>query len=380
MSMITASLVSRAPIAGLASVGVFWGGFAALVPDIKAAVGATDAELGTALIFSAVGGIAAMYLAPRFVQVFGRLALPLAGAILAIAAFLPVLASSVVGLGAALLGMGAAVSLLDISTNVRISMLEDKTGLHLMNLNHAMFSFGFAASAGVTSVARTSGLGPGEVLPFVAIACLVLAFATVEREIDVPPHQEDATVGSSPWVIILPSAAILFAAFMCENATEAWTALHIERTLGGAPGEGGFGPMMLGLTMGAGRLSGQDAARYLGETGLILWSALLGVAGAVIIAVAPTPAAVLIGVALMGLGVAVVVPSVNSIIGRLVRPSQRSFAISRAWMIGFTGFFIGPTMMGLIAQIAGLRVAFAVIAVVMALIIPCTRLLRRRGG
>ncbi|MDH5454083.1 MAG: MFS transporter, partial [Paracoccaceae bacterium] len=76
----------------------------------------------------------------------------------------------------------------------------------------------------------------------------------------------------------------------------------------------------------------------------------------------------------------VTVPSANSILGGLVRPDQRAHAISRAWMIGFTGFFIGPTAVGIIAEMAGLRIAFAVIAIVMAMIIPLALTLKRRGG
>ncbi|WP_343081556.1 MFS transporter [Ostreiculturibacter nitratireducens] len=381
MSIIQAARVSRAPIAGLAAVGVFWGGFAALVPEIKAQAGASDAEFGTALIMSAVGGMLSMYLSPRVAVALGRRILPLSGAALFLALFLPIMADSVPSLGLALFGMGAAVSMLDISANVRISQLEERHRLHLMNLNHAMFSFGFAGSAFATSIARKAGFGAAEILPFVALACLALAGAMVEGRGWLAAEQKgDGGDGRSPWGVILPAAAILFAAFICENATEAWSALHIERTLGGAAGEGGFGPMMLGLTMGFGRLSGQFAAARLGEAGLILWSAALGVVGAIVIGLAPVQAVAVLGVGLLGLGVAVVVPSANSILGRLVHPDLRGFAISRAWMIGFTGFFIGPTAMGLIAEFAGLRVAFLVIACVMATLIPWTRMLQRRGG
>lgn len=379
--MMMAVRVSRAPIAGLASVGLFWGGFAALVPDIKAGVGATDAEFGTALIMSAVGGILSLYLSPRVGAALGRNALPLAGVGLFVAAFFPLLAGSVPALGLALFGMGAAVSMLDMSANVRISQLEERHKLHLMNVNHAMFSFAFAAGAFATSLARKSGFGAVEILPFVALGCLLLAGATIEgRGWLAAERKGDGGEGRSPWGVILPAAAILFAAFICENATEAWSALHIERTLGGAVGEGGFGPMMLGMTMGVGRLSGQFAAARLGEAGLILWSAALGVLGAVVIGLAPVQAVAVLGVGLLGLGVAVVVPSANSILGRLVHPDLRGFAISRAWMIGFTGFFIGPTAMGFISQLAGLRIAFLVVACVMATLIPWTRMLQKRGG
>ena len=125
-------------------------------------------------------------------------------------------------------------------------------------------------------------------------------------------------------------------------------------------------------------LSGQFAAQKLGEAGLIFWSSVVGVVGGLVIAAAPTPFVAILGVGLLGLGVAVTVPSANSILGKLVRPDQRGYAISRSWMVGFTGFFIGPTIMGQIAQHLGLRASFFCVAMLMAVILPLIWGLGRR--
>lgn len=379
MSIRTAARLSHAPMAGLMGVGVFWGGFAAYIPEFKDRIGATDAELGLALMGSAVGGIIAMFLGPRLMAHLGRAMLPVAAAGLAVAFAYPLLAGSVPAFALALAGMGASVSMLDIGANMRISDLEERHGLHLMNLNHAMFSFAFAAAALSASLARRAGWPPEWLFPFLAAILILLILPMIERDgWHVAPPAPDGAGHDGIWGAILPASAILFLAFVCENATDSWSALHIERTLGGPAGDGGFGPMMLGLTMGIGRLSGQFAAQKLGEAGLIFWSAAVGVLGAVAIAAAPTPLMAILGVGLMGLGVAVTVPSANSILGKLVRPDQRGYAISRAWMIGFTGFFIGPTLMGQVAEWAGLRVAFFGVAVLMAIMLPIARAIGRR--
>ncbi len=381
MSILRAAVLARTSNAGLAAVGVFWGSFAALVPDIKAGIAAPDAAFGLAMMMAAIGGISAMALAPRLMARLGRFGMPVAGTLLSAAFFYPVLASDTFGFALAMIAVGASVSLLDIGANMRLSVLEERHSLHLMNFSHAMFSFAFAASAFAASLARKAGYGPDTVLPVLALVAFGLAILMWEtREWrDAAPAMEGSD-RRTPWVPILLTAFILLAAFVSENATETWSALHVERTLGGAAGNGGFGPVAFGLTMGIGRLGGQVAAQRLGEAGLVLWSAILGVLGAVVIAVAPTPSIAVAGVGLLGLGVAVTVPSANSILGRLVRPDQRAHAISRAWMIGFTGFFVGPTAMGAIAQTAGLRAAFVAVAFVMATIVPLVMTLKRRGG
>lgn len=371
MQLIAVARSSRAAGAGLAAIGIFWGGFAACLPEYKARAGVDDAGLGVLLLLAAVGGMTAMALAPRVQARLGGAVLPVLAAGVVLAALGPLLIASPASLGAVLLVMGLAMAALDIAANVRISVDEAATGLPLMNFNHALFSFGFAGAAALTGLARRAGAGPELIAPALAGLLAVFALLMIEpSRRPVPPAPAHDSAPASPWRAILPAALILFAAFVAENATETWSALHIERTLGGPAGEGAFGPAMLGLTMGIGRLSGQMLASRLGEARLVAFSAALGMAGALVVALAPVQWVAVLGVALIGLGCAVVVPSANSLLGRAVRADQRAFAISRAWLLGFTGFFIGPVAMGLIAQGAGLRWSFAAIVLVLSLILP----------
>lgn len=371
MQLIAVARSSRAAGAGLAAIGIFWGGFAACLPEYKARAGVDDAGLGALLLLAAVGGMTAMALAPRVQARLGGAVLPVLAAGVVLAALGPLLIASPASLGAVLLVMGLAMAALDIAANVRISVDEAVTGLPLMNFNHALFSFGFAGAAALTGLARRAGAGPELIAPALAAVLAVFALLMIEPpRRPVPPAPAHDSAPASPWRAILPAALILFAAFVAENATETWSALHIERTLGGPAGEGAFGPAMLGLTMGIGRLSGQMLASRLGEARLVAFSAALGMAGALVVALAPVQWVAVLGVALIGLGCAVVVPSANSLLGRAVRADQRAFAISRAWLLGFTGFFIGPVAMGLIAQGAGLRWSFAAIVLVLSLILP----------
>jgi len=381
MAIIQAARITRAPMLTLAAVGVNWGGLAGLMPDIKAHVGASDAELGAALIAPAVGSMIAMALAPRYGRALGGLALPLAGFGIVVAVLLPIFAFSVLTLALALFFTGAAVALADMTANVRIAQLEARKRMHLQSVNHAAFSLAFGFTALGVAFARQAGFGPTDVLPVLSVISLGTIAAGWDRT-TLPPldDAEDAAKGAvPPLMVVLLGGLILFAGFIGENATEAWSALHIERTLGGAPGEGSFGPATLGFVMFAGRLGGQLAASRVGEVRLILLSAILGVIGAVIIATAPTKLVAILGVAVLALGMAVIVPATNSIVGRMVSDEARPLAISRAWMLGLLGFFIGPSMMGGIAQLSSLRVSFAAVALIVALIIPTILALQRRG-
>ncbi|MCG6901048.1 MAG: MFS transporter, partial [Rhodobacter sp.] len=282
MALLRALRLSRAPAVALMSVGMLWGGFAALVPDIKAGIDASDLNFGLALLMSAVGSMCAMALAPRLGRALGRLALPLVGTALSAAFLYPALVVNVGTLGVAMFAVGATVALLDITANVEISAREARLGLHLMNVNHAMFSFAFAITAYGTGLARQAGYGPASVLPVLALLNLLLAVMMYSPKAATPaPEPDDGSIPRRvPWLLIALTGLILFGSFVGENATEVWSALHIERTLGAEPGHGSLGPAMLGLVMGLGRLSGQVAAAWLGHALLIFWSAVLGMIGA----------------------------------------------------------------------------------------------------
>lgn len=380
MSVVEAARITRAPMLTLGAVGIHWGGLAGLMPDIKAGVGASDAQLGLALLAPAIGSMITMGLAPRIGRVLGTWALPLAGLGIALVLFFPLFATSPLTLGLALFFAGGAVALADMTANVRIAQLEARVNRHLQSVNHAVFSLFFGTTAFGVAFARQAGYGPEDVLPVLAVAALGLVALAWDRTA-LPPMEDPADAAkaaTAPWAVVLLGGAILFAGFVGENATEAWSALHIERTLGGAPGEGSFGPATLGFVMFLGRLAGQFVATAVGEVRLILGSAVLGTIGALIIATAPTQAVVLMGVAVIALGMAVIVPATNSIIGAMVSDAARPATISRAWMAGLLGFFIGPSMMGGIAQIWSLRVSFAAVALIVALIVPAVLALSRR--
>jgi len=78
-------LASRGPAAAFAAMGLYWGGFAALVPDLKSQAGLTDEGFGLAMLVSTCGAVAAMWAAPVADRHLGRAAMPLLGLATALA-------------------------------------------------------------------------------------------------------------------------------------------------------------------------------------------------------------------------------------------------------------------------------------------------------
>jgi predicted MFS family arabinose efflux permease len=267
---------------------------------------------------------------------------------------------------------------LDVIMNTRVSGIEAETKRSLMNLNHALFSFAYAGAAINAGIFRQAGYSPLAV--FLVVLALTLIIVPFMFHRPAPIEQENA---STPLRarngLMFFGGLIILIAFLSEQATEAWSALHLERGLGGSAAQGAMGPAILGLTMGVGRLSGQFIAAHVRETIVLQIAAVIAAAGLIIAASAPTLFVAYVGFGILGLGVSVMAPMAYSAVGKRVSNQQRSFVITRISVIGYMGFFIGPPVMGGLSEAFGLSVSFfAVSAILLCVTLFLAPALRRQ--
>ena len=377
MTVFGAIRLSRAPASAFVIVGFFWGVFAAYVPAVKSNLGVGDAVFGSLLLATSVGLISAMWLAPKIDKILGDHSMQIAAVILGASFLLPGFARTPLEFALGMVVVGVGSGLLDVIMNARVSELEAFHGRPLMNANHGMFSVGYATAALVSGVAREAGIAPYQMFGVVGMLvcfCAVALKMPVYRAAEAGPRRR-----SSPTLApILLCGSVVLIAFMAEAAIESWSALHVERTLGGRAAEGAMGPAMLGITMAIGRLSGQALSGRWNELTVILFATVLSGLGAMIAAVAPVPFVAYIGFGVLGLGVSVIAPIALALAGKMVKPHQRTKAISRVAVIGFAGFFLAPVLMGGISQLFGLRWAFVGVAVLLFGIFPLVGILKER--
>lgn len=362
MNLLRDLYISRGPAAGFAAVGVFWGSFAALVPVIKPQVGLSDGQFGLALLITSIGAVMAMWLAPLAERGLGARALGVLTALLAVATLLPGHTTNGVMFTLAMLGVTMTSGTLDVAMNARVSALEAQVGRSLMNLNHAVFSVAYAFCALATGLARELGLGPAAILTGGGLLIGVLMLQAFAAPVPDAEHEADGVeVAPLPWALLLPGGMIILIAFMSEQATEGWSALHLERNLGAGAAQGALGPALLGITMAVGRLTGQVVANRVSERMVIRWASVTAGIGACIAATAPSLGVAYLGFSILGLGVSVMAPMAYAWIGRMVPNRYRSHAISRISVVGYAGFFVGPPLMGFLSEGFGLAVSFLAI-------------------
>lgn len=354
--------LSRKPLAGFVVIGLAWACFFAQMPVIKANLGAADDTFGAVLLIAAVGALAAMWLAPLTDRLAGGFSLPFAALLVAFGFLWGGASTNLVVFTIAMIITSAGSGIIDVLVNARIAGIEARSKRNLMNLNHGLYSFAYAGSALLTGVAREAGWGPSQVFGaafFVILAlCVVMYGRDTDTGIEDDSHSSGTVSAAFVWLI----GGIVLMAFLAEASTEGWSALHIERTLNGGAGEGALGPALLGLTMGIGRLCGHIVSRYVADRVLIGVALITSGCGIALAASAQTLIVAYAGFALGGLGISVVAPVALALLGRSVPAAVRMQAISRASVVGYSAYFMGPPLMGFVSEGLGLRAAFYVVA------------------
>lgn len=373
--------IARPAVAAFAAMGILWGTFAAVLPDLKAMLGVDEARLGLLILFTPVAAVTAMLLAPGIGARLGRVALPVSTLLMALAFMLPGQTAVLWLFPLAMMCCGAATGLTDVLMNARVATLENERNLQLMNLSHAAYSFGYAGGALGTGLLRSLDWPPGWVMATMALAALVLACLTIEKDGTIHGllRPKDGTPGHLGLIPVIGGGIVLIA-FLTENAAENWSALHIEKTLGGSPAQGAMGPATLALTMGFSRLAGQGLVSRVNPFTLLKGGALISALGALGAAFAGTPTMAYAGFIVMGIGSSVIAPTAFSLVGRLADPQARARAVARATLLGYFGYFFGPPTLGLIAGAFGLRMAFVFAALMLLMVLVLAPIMARTEG
>ncbi len=345
-------------LAGFASLGLFWGAWAAVLPSVQQATGASKGALGLALLFASVGSIPVMFLAaPRAINRFGARAVAVGCSVFAVATLLPGLATSLPVLALALLACGIGTGLVDVSINANVGRIENATGRRVQPLAHGIYSVGVLVGAVGAGLARNGGVGRETILIAVSV-CVGLTGLAVSGDRARVHAEAPGGVRFARGLILIGLVGAV--AFVVEGGIESWSALFLERQLHARPAVSGLGPGVFGGSMALGRFFGQAAGR-LSDRALLGGGAVLAALGCTIAAAAPNAPIGLVGFALGGAGISLNAPIIFGFAGRHV---EAGTAVATVTTIGYFGLLIGPPLVGGIAQATSLRISFFVLAAV----------------
>jgi len=351
------------------------GTWAPRLPAIKESLELSDGELGTALVGLAIGLVAGTRVSGAPIDRFGsrpvmRVGFPLLAATL----LLPGLAGSALALFLALLVLGLASGALDVAMNAQGIELERRLGRPILSGLHGLWSVGLGVGAGVAALAAAVDADPLEhfaaVAAVLALASLVFlrGLLPVHRPAPGEPEEERVTVRWTVPLVLL--GVIAFCSFVGEGSASDWSAVYLTQELDASPALGAVAFAAFAVAMALARFAADPLRTRLGNVALVRGGSLLAAAGLGIALVVHEPAAAIAGFALLGLGLAPVVPIAFSAAGEL-DPRATGRLVGRVATIGYVGSVAGPIMIGWLAEATSLRISLGLV-VLLALVIAAS--------
>jgi predicted MFS family arabinose efflux permease len=279
-------------------------------------------------------------------------------------------------LGLILVGLGVGVGALDVAMNIAAVTAIRQSGRAIMPVFHAAFSVGGLIGASGAALAAGYQLSPLRHLAIVAVVGVAVTWS-VARWVPVEDLKPAARSEPNRSLVKRPVLWLLGLVALCSSVAEGasvdWSAffgVH-QRGLGEAAAAlvyAGFS-----IAMAVMRLLGERIEGRWGSQRMLLGGATLAAFGLLIAVLVPLPVFTYIGFALAGMGLAYGFPvalELASASGRRSDGGGGERELGFVTTIAYSGFLIGPPMVGGIASATSLPVALVVVAVVASAIAP----------
>lgn len=388
--------------------------WASRLPAVRDSLGFTEAQMGLLLLFMAVGSLLALPLSGMVVQ---RLGASKAVTLFAVANVVGLVTAvtgvatgedAVVRVGLFLAGIGTGVW--DAAMNLEGAAVEQRLGKAIMPRFHAGFSFGTMAGAGVGALMAALHvpvqvhLTAAVVLSLLGVLWCVRFFLPAGQVEHVVDTAEDAA-GSDPaaaagsgapltasenargalsaWTEprTLLIGLVVLAAALTEGAANDWVSLAVVDGFETSDAMGAVGLAVFLTAMTGMRLLGTGLLDRYGRVTVLRLGAALALVGLLLFTLSPSIWLALLGVVAWGMGAALGFPVGMSAASD--DPARAAVRVSVVATIGYSAFFMGPPLIGFLAEHVGYRAALLVIAVpvvVGLLVVGATRPLPTAAG
>lgn len=348
--------------------GILVGAWVPHIPLAKERLDVGPGVFGLALLAFAGGAVCAMPVAGALINRFGSAALSAVTGLLFCLTFLgPILAPSLASFVVAGFFMGMTIGSMDVSMNAHGIAVEKALKRPTMSMLHAGFSIGGTIGA-FTGAALLDAYG--EVSQALIIALICAAIQLVAARFYLPADVDKGLSGSHfawPTRATIGLGLLCFLALMVEGSILDWAAIMMRQKFVIDAGFAALGFGFYQAGMAAARLTGDWIRLRVGAVHMVFWSALLAAFGTALALSAPTPYLAIAAFVFAGLGLGNIAPVLFAGGGRL-EPDAPGRGIAAVTTLGYSGFLLGPPLIGFAAQLTNVNTALF-ITVIAALII-----------
>jgi MFS family permease len=370
---LTARLASKKSVVAVALLfavnGLIIGGYGGVLPSIRERLEIDATYIAIMLFTAGLAAIAAMQVGGRLSDSIGARQISLAGLPLLIAAAITFAFATtfpVAVVGAVLLGLGNGS--MDVAMNAVGVQVEGARKRPIMSSFHALWSVGgFVGAGSVLLMATLLGLtGASIVMPLMlflaalAVVAFVVAYKITPTTALVQ-HKVDGVrtrIPSIAWLL-----AIMALAFgLSEGTATDWSALHVTEVAQIDSTTGSLGLVAVSGFMVLIRLAGDRLVARFGRRAVVRFGGICAAIGYGTVTLVSGLPLLLVGWALVGLGVGMIAPQVYAVAGHIGGGRVLAVVVT----FGYAAFLLGPAAVGFLVNHLGLHHAMAVPAVLCA--------------
>jgi MFS family permease len=361
------------------------GALLARLPDVQQSLGLDKAQLGLMLIGMAIGSLVSLSVGAQWVD---RMGARLTAIVTVLGttfcyALIPWLPNAYL-VFATLFVAGILAGLLEINLNLEADRIEAQIGKRVMNRAHGMWSLGFFVTALLGAGIRQAGVPvtvhTGAAFVLVAMASLILlpGMTNAPHRPDAKPHEEGEHRIALPNWGLLPLCIIGIAAFLIEGTGVDWSVIYMRDAFAVEPLIAGLSLTAFTGMMTLGRLFADPVVDRFGPRAVATTLLSVAALGSLLIGIAPHPYVAIVGFGMIGVGCSCVYPlAVSAAAQRTDRPSAVNVAALA--QVSFVVFFLGPPLLGFVAEHFGIRVSYlSVLPVIVAGLLLCGALEGKR--
>jgi MFS family permease len=344
--------------------GVIFGTWAALIPSFQQKFGLSAVKLSWVLFGVALGALISMPFTGHVVARQGSRTMAFWAA-LGFCVALPLLgfAPTYPVLMAAAIFFGMAKGALDVSINAQAITVENAIKRPIMSSFQGFWSLGGLGAAFVLSLILNHGVGVSFLMLAIAFFLSLLVLSSLGRLLPEDPIRQIASPGFSwPDSRLLRLGGLAFLALFSEGVLLDWSAVYARNVARVSVAIAPLAFASFALCMAAGRFLGDLLIARLGPIEVLRFGAILIALGVGTPVVIPQWPAVLIGFAIVGFGIANLVPILFGVAGR-AHKSGAGPGLATVTTLGWLGFLSGPPVIGFMAALAGLPSAFIIVVV-----------------
>ncbi|MEZ4811780.1 MAG: MFS transporter [Allomuricauda sp.] len=346
-----------APAWVFASLNIWFGTWAVYIPTVKEKLGIDKADLGIAIFCLSLGVFTIFPLASKIINTLGVGKATWVGVLCSsMAALFPLIAPNYYLLMVSLFFFGASNGFTDISMNTLVTEIEKEDKQNFMSAAHGFFSLG-GVLVGLGSFLIPL-IGNPAVHMGITVAVVFLVNLIFHKKylhiVAAPMEQQPFSLKLFKPLFLL--GAISFLSMGSEGAIIDWSGLYLKEITLAPEALIGSGFLAFSAAMTTGRFLGDGISARIGSVRIVGLGALIAIFGYVLVLSGHTVLAIA-GFAFNGLGFSVMVPELFRIGGN-VKGVQSSQGVSFIAGMGYSGFLIGPVILGFLAESASLVHSF----------------------